>query len=135
MPSRPLPLLWPTPSMLPLLATPLVTLLRSPPTPTTTELPMTTPRLLSARPSPTTAPVLLRDLTLSTFPTAVSRLSPTTPTTLTVTSPRCPTPERPSTLRLLPTPLLPTPSTPPPLLWLMLSTPPLWLWPTLVKYL
>merc|ERR1711956_177051 len=98
----------PMPSMLPLLATPLLTLLRSRPTPTTTVLPMTTPRLLSASRSPTTAPVLCPDPTLSTSPTAASRPSTTTPTTLTATLLRCPTPERlPMLLLLLPTlPLL-----------------------------
>merc|ERR1712008_309194 len=73
--------------------------------------------------SPTTAPVLCPDPTLSTSPMGASRPSTTMPTTLTATSPRCPTPERPSTLPLLPTPLLPTLSTLPPSL------------PSSVKYL
>merc|ERR1719398_625005 len=67
------------------------------------------------------APVLLRAPTRSTFPTAVSRPSTTTPTTLMVTSPRSHTPELLPTLRLspLPTTLLPTPL-------------PTTLWPTLL---
>merc|ERR1712158_210608 len=143
MPSTPPPL-----SMLPTLPTPPLSLstllaiwLRFPLTPTTMALPTTTPRLPSARLRATMAPVLLRDPTLSTFPTAVSRLSPTTPMTLMAMSPRCLMLVRPSTLMLslLPTlctlpPSLPTLSMPP--LWLtMLSTlplllPTLLLWPT-----
>merc|ERR1712072_477762 len=83
MPSTPPPLsmlpplstLLPTPPLS--LSTLLVIWLRFPPTPTTMALPTTTPRLPSARLRATMAPVLLRDPTLSTFPTAVSRLSPT----------------------------------------------------------
>merc|ERR1719398_171426 len=74
------------------------------------------------------APVLLRAPTRSTFPTAVSRPSTTTPTTLMVTSPRSHTPELLPTLRLslLPTTLLPTPL----LLSTLLPTPlPTTLWP------
>merc|ERR1711874_306722 len=81
------------------------------------------------------------DLTPSTFPTAGSRPSPTTPTTSLATLLRSPTPVRPSTPlpllvatlplppSLLPTllstmpPLLPTLSTPPPLSTLPLSSP------------
>merc|ERR1719398_162853 len=57
------------------------------------------------------APVLLRAPTRSTFLTAASRPSTTTPTTLMVTSPRSHTPELLLTLRLslLPTTLWPTP--------------------------
>merc|ERR1712158_305490 len=137
MPSTPPPL-----SMLPTLPTPPLSLstllaiwLRFPLTPTTMALPTTTPRLPSARLRATMAPVLLRDPTLSTFPTAVSRLSPTTPTTLMAMSPRCLMLVRPSTLMLslLPTlctlpPSLPTLSTLPLLLptLLLWPTPPLW---------
>merc|ERR1719397_1394014 len=67
--------------------------------------------LPSASPRATMAPVLLRGPTRGTFPTAASRPSTTTPTTLMVTSPRSHTPELLLTLRLslLPTTLLPTP--------------------------
>merc|ERR1712001_725099 len=77
-----------------------------PPTPTTTPSPMTTPSPTSALPSPTMAPVLLRDLTQLPFPTAVCSTLPTTPTTSTATLPRSPTTARLSTPRpsLLPTP-------------------------------
>merc|ERR1711935_102801 len=75
------------PPMLPLLSRLLLdmlplTLLRSPPTPTTMLLLTTTLELPSTKESPTMATVLLRDLTLSTSLTAVSRLSPTTPATM-----------------------------------------------------
>merc|ERR1712083_1243899 len=50
------------------------TLLRSPPTPTTMEWLTSTLALPSASPRATMAPVLLRDPTLSTFLTDVSRL-------------------------------------------------------------
>merc|ERR1712203_1248732 len=135
----PLSTLLPTPPLS--LSTLLVIWLRSPLTPTTMALPTTTPRLPSARLRATMAPVLLRDPTLSTFPTAVSRLSPTTPTTLMAMSPRCLILVRPSTLMLslLPTlctlpPSLPTLSMPP--LWLLMLSmlplllPTLSLWPT-----
>merc|ERR550532_370380 len=98
-------------------------------------LPTTTPRLPSASPRATMAPVLLRAPTLRTFPTAVSRLSHTTPTMLMDTSPRSPTPVRPSTPRLSLLPTLSMPSTLPPLLPTLstprLSLPTLLLWPTL----
>merc|ERR1712001_282061 len=81
-----------------------------PPTPTTTPSPMTTPSPTSALPSPTMAPVLLRDLTQLPFPTAVCSTLPTTPTTSTATLPRSPTmaPLSTPSLSLL---LLPTPKT------------------------
>merc|ERR1712083_284756 len=76
-----MPLLFTMPllSMLPLLPTTLSamlppTLLRFPPTPTTMEWLTSTLALPSASPRATMAPVLLRDPTLSTFLTAVSRL-------------------------------------------------------------
>merc|ERR550539_1167216 len=86
------------------------TLLRSPPTPTTMEWLTSTLALPSASPRATMAPVLLRDPTLSTFLTAVSRLSTTMPTTSMVTSLRSPTLALLPTLRLslLLTTLLPT---------------------------
>merc|ERR1719234_1332250 len=110
-------------------------------------LPTTTPRLHSASPRATMAQVLLRAPTLSTFLTDVSRLSPTTPTTLMAMLLRSPTPVRLPTLwlLLLPTlstlpPLLPTLCTPPqflPTLPLLLPTllPTLLLWPTLPLWL
>merc|ERR1712110_211768 len=87
----PMPLL----SMLPLLPTTLSAMLpptlpRSPPTPTTMEWLTSTLALPSASPRATMAPVLLRDPTLSTYLTAVFRLSTTTPTTSMVTSLRSP---------------------------------------------
>merc|ERR1711913_123974 len=100
-----LAMLWPMPhlsSMLPL------TLLRSPPTPTTTEWLTNTLELPSASPRATIAPVLLRAPTRWTFLTAVSKLSTTTPTTMTVTSPTSPTPELPWLMLPLWFMLLPT---------------------------
>merc|ERR1712088_540070 len=119
----PLSTLLPTPPLS--LSTLLAIWLRFPLTPTTMALPTTTPRLPSARLRATMAPVLLRDPTLSTFPTAVSRLSPTTPMTLMAMSPRCLMLVRPSTLMLS---LLPTLCTLPLLLptLLLWPTPPLW---------
>merc|ERR1719174_404073 len=89
-----------TPLLLPPLSTPpRCTLMRSPPTPTTTPSPMTTPSPTSTLASPTMAPVLLRDLTPLPFPTAVCSTLPTTPTTSTATSLRSPTRARLSTPR------------------------------------
>merc|ERR1712203_423882 len=114
-PSSPLP--WwlpppPPPSMLlPPWCMPLLppTLLSPPPTPTPTPWPMTTPRPTFSSLSPTMAPVLFLDRTLSTFPMAGSRPSPTTPTT--------------SLATLLRLPTLVSLSTPPPLLVAMLPLP------------
>merc|ERR1712186_199292 len=94
-PSSPLPL-WPPPlppPSTPLWCTPLLppTLLSPPPTPTPMPWPMTTPRPTFSSLSPTMAPVLFLDRTLSTFPMAGSRPSPTTPTTSLATLLRLPT--------------------------------------------
>merc|ERR1712186_27212 len=114
-PSSPLPL-WPPPlppPSTPLWCTPLLppTLLSPPPTPTPMPWPMTTPRPTFSSLSPTMAPVLFLDRTLSTFPMAGSRPSPTTPTT--------------SLATLLRLPTLVSLSTPMPLFLPMLSTLPL----------
>merc|ERR1711910_280096 len=81
------------PPSTPLRCTPLLppTLLSPPPTPTPMPWPMTTPRPTSSSLSPTMAPVLFLDRTLSTFPMAGSRPSPTTPTTSLATLLRLPT--------------------------------------------
>merc|ERR1712025_1479041 len=92
---------------MPLVMLPL-TLLRSPLTTITTLLLMTTLELPSTRLSPMTAMVWWRDPTPSTFLTAVSRLSTTTPMTMMASSLRSATLALLPTQRLLPSLSLPT---------------------------